>query len=120
MRRHKEALGERGFTETLKHTTPVYLHPPVHPHTHTLTFDGADNLVQVFGVVAVRSTARADLQRVVGSVLCEELVTKQAQRQFIFLRRGMRIYGGFFHSSHLHTVARRTLSLRLVCLFFFF
>ena len=44
-----------------------------HTHTHTHTFDGADDLVQVFGVVAVRPAARADLQRVVGSVLCKKL-----------------------------------------------
>lgn len=49
---------------------------PAHASNHrhiTHTFDGADDLVQVFGVVAVRSTARADLQRVVRSIFCEKL-----------------------------------------------
>lgn len=46
--------------------------------THTHTFDGADHLVQVFEVVAVGPAARADLQRVVWSVLCKKLAKTAA------------------------------------------
>lgn len=46
--------------------------------TQTHTFDGADHLVQVFEVVAVGPAARADLQRVVWSVLCKKLAHKAA------------------------------------------
>lgn len=50
----------------------------VQTHTHTHTFDGADHLVQVFEVVAVGPAARADLQRVVWSVLCKKLAKTAA------------------------------------------
>lgn len=45
-------------------------------YTHTHTFDRADDLVQVFGVVTVWSTAWTDLQRVVRPVLCKKLTRK--------------------------------------------
>lgn len=51
-----------------------------HRDTQTHTFDGADHLLQVFEVVAVGPAARADLQRVVGSVLCKKLAHGQRVR----------------------------------------
>lgn len=49
------------------------------------TFDGGEDLVQVFGVVAIRSTTRADLQRVVRAVLCEKLRHKQDSSKMIHI-----------------------------------
>lgn len=67
-------MSEGSGRHTNTHTHLFTLHLCIHTsHTHTHTFDGADDLVQVFGVVAVRPTARADLQRIVGSVLCKKL-----------------------------------------------
>lgn len=41
--------------------------------TSLLTSDGAQELLQVFGIVPVRSTAGTDLQRIVWPVFCEKL-----------------------------------------------
>ena len=83
VQRQKGFRWARVQEDTHKHTylpsTPTQTDTPVLPHRHnTHTFDGADDLVQVFGVVAVWSTAWAYLQRVVRSILCKKLdITSQ-------------------------------------------
>lgn len=51
--------------------------------TSLLTSDGAQELLQVFGIVPVRSTAGTDLQRIVWPVFCEKLTQDKTTGQII-------------------------------------
>lgn len=81
----------------------MHTHTPVRTqaHTHaqtqrrTHTFDGVDDVVQVFGVVAVWPAARAYLQGVVGPVLCEKLNTRNST--------SVQTLEPYLYPAHLHS-----------------